>query len=353
MPSRQLSKEGGKMKVFISISIAVLIAFSLMFATGSLSPSFAADINLNYANFTPAPTFPSVQMERWKTEVEKRTNGKVKVNTFPGGTLLATKNMYDGVANGIADIGCLCMAYQPGRFRVTNALSLPFGIPNAKLGSKVLWEVWKKFEPKEFDKVKVLTMFTSAPTNLMSTFPIRTLQDVKSASLRASGGAALILSEWGANAVGMPMPATVEALQKGIVKGLFSSLEVMKDLKFAETCKYVTITNTVVYPFAVVMNKAKWNALPNDIKKILKELSEEQVEWTGDYMDNHIVEAMKWSKNEQNVEVISLTPEQLATWNAKLEPLEGKWVDEINSAGLPGKKMLQEIKDIVKSNLSM
>ena len=101
----------------------------------------------------------------------------------------------------------------------------------------------------------------------MSKKPVRGLADLRGFDLRASGGAAQILKAWGANQVGMPMSATPEALQKGVVKGLFSSLEVMKDFKFAEICKYVTITDTVIYPFAVVMNMDRWNALPDDQRK--------------------------------------------------------------------------------------
>lgn len=96
----------------------------------------------------------------------------------------------------------------------------------------------------------------------MSKSPVRALEDLKGMDLRASGGAAQILKAWGANPVGMPMPATVEALQKGVVQGLFSSLEVMKDFKFAQTFRYATVTNTVIYPFAVVMNMDSWNRLP-------------------------------------------------------------------------------------------
>lgn len=59
-----------------------------------------------------------------------------------------------------ADIGNLCMAYQPGRFIVTNATSLPLGIPNARVGSLVLLDLYRKYQPKAFSKVKVLTMFT-------------------------------------------------------------------------------------------------------------------------------------------------------------------------------------------------
>ena len=119
----------------LTIFLIGIFATTLLFAALAPVPAAAEPVKLSYANFPPAPTFPCVQMERWKTEVEKRTNGKVLVNTYPGGTLLGAKSMMDGVIAGQADIGCLCMAYQPGRFVVTNAASLPLGIPNATVGS--------------------------------------------------------------------------------------------------------------------------------------------------------------------------------------------------------------------------
>lgn len=341
------------MKQRFGIALLTMAALAIVFSAAIPSVASAQPIKLTYANFPPAPTFPCVQMERWKEEVEKRTQGKVAVNTFPGGTLLGAKNMIDGVSTGIADIGNLCMAYQPGRFPVTNATSLPLNIPNAKVGSMVLWDLWEKHQPKEFDKVKVLAMFTTAPTNIMSNVPVRKLADLKGLSLRASGGAAQILSAWEANPVGMPMPATVEALQKGIVKGLFSSLEVMKDLKFAESCKYVTMTQTVVYPFAVVMNKGKWDSLPADVQKVMEDLKVEQSMWTGNYMDNHINESVDWSKNTQKVEFITLTPEQKTLWNAKLQHLTDKWIESADKNGLPGTAIIQDIQSLISQHSAM
>ena len=307
----------------------------------------AGAVKLSYANFPPAPTFPCVQMERWKTEVEKRTNGAVAIQTFPGGTLLGAKAMMDGVIAGQADIGCICMAYQPGRFVITNATSLPMGIPDSRVGSLVLLDVYKKYKPKAFAKVKVLTMFTTAPTNIMSKVPVRTLKDINGLDLRASGGAAQILGAWGANPVGMPMPATVEALQKGVVKGLFSSLETMKDFKFAEMCGYVTMTNTVIYPFAVVMNLDKWKALPKNVQKVMDNLIVEQAEWTGNYMDNHVKESINWSKKTHNVEFINLSKKEKAQWDKKLQFLNDKWVTGAKEKGLPADKIVKDIKKLV------
>jgi TRAP-type C4-dicarboxylate transport system substrate-binding protein len=312
------------------------------------APVMAGKIKLNYANFPPAPTFPCVQMERWKVEVEKRTNGQVQVNTFPGGTLLGAKGMMDGVIAGQADIGNICMAYQPGRFIVTNATSLPMPIKDAKTGSMALLKLYEKYQPAAFKDVVVLTMFTNAPGNVMTKTAVRTLADLKGMDLRASGGAAMILKAWGANPVGMPMPSTVEALQKGTVKGLFSSLEVMKDFKFAENCKYVTMTETVIYPFAVIMNKSKWNALPADVKKVMMDLKEEQALWTGTYMDEQIQKSIAWSKESNNVEFISLSPAEKAKWDGKLGFITDKWVKNAKEKGFPAEQIIADIKAFAK-----
>lgn len=332
------------------IEVPGVFVISLLLILGFSPGVFAKTVSLNYANFPPAPTFPCVQMERWKTQVEEKTDGAVAVNTFPGGTLLGAKDMMDGIINGQADIGCICMAYQPGRFTITNATSLPLGIPSAKVGSLVLLDLYTKYQPEAFEKVKVLTMFVTAPANIMSKTPVKTLADLKGLDLRASGGAAQILKSWGANQIGMPMSATPEALQKGVVNGLFSSLEVMKDLKFAEICRNVTMTNTVIYPFAVIMNKAKWNALPENVKKIMDDLSREQASWTGEYMDNHVEESINWSKETYDVNVIELSDAEKKEWDGKLAPIVEKWIEDANQKNIPGNEIVTDIKNLINTH---
>lgn len=335
-----------------TFTVAAWVTLSLLTPLGILSmhPAEAKTVSLNYANFPPAPTFPCVQMERWKTEVEKRTDNKVKINTFPGGTLLEAKGMMDGVIAGQADIGCICMAYQPGRFVITNAVSLPLSIPDSETGSLVLFDLFEKYKPAAFDKVKVLTLFTTAPANIMSREPVRSLEDIKGLDLRASGGAAEILKRWGANQIGMPMSATPEALQKGVVQGLFSSLEVMKDLKFAEDCKYVTMTDTVVYPFAVIMNQNSWKKLPDEVKQVMDDLSKEQAQWTGQYMDGHVDEAVAWSKKTHQVEFINLDQEATKEWNGKLKPITDAWIEKANEKGFPGEAIVKDITDLIATH---
>ena len=331
--------------VLAGFFLATLFAITLI-----STPAAAGPIKLSYAQFTPAGTFVGVQLERWIKEVEKRTGGKVKIDAFHGGTLLGAKNMFDGVIAGTADIGTLCMAYQPGRFVITNATSLPLGFPNARVASLTLWDLYNKYKPKPFSKVKVLTMYTCGTSNIMSKIPIRKLEDMKGVDLRASGGAAKILKAWGANQIGMPMSAVPEALQKGVVKGLFTSLEVMKDFKFAEICKYVTVTDTVIYPFSVVMNMDKWNSLPKDVQKVMDDLAKEHAEWVGAYMDKHVIESVEWSKKTQGVEVIELSKAEMAKWNKLLEPITGGWIESAKGKGVPADAIIADIKAFMKKN---
>ncbi len=336
----------GKPLVFV---LGIFIA-ALLITAAAPSLVAAGPIKLSYANFPPAPTFPCVQMERWKKEVEKRTAGAVAVNTYPGGTLLGAKEMMDGVIAGQADIGCLCQAYQPGRFVISNATALPLGIPDARVGSLVLWDLYNKYQPEAFAKVKVLTMFTCAPSNIMSRKAVRNLDELQGLDLRASGGAAQILKAWGANQVGMPMSATPEALQKGVVQGLFSSLEVMKDFKFAELCKFVTMTDTVIYPFAVVMNMESWSKLPKNVQKVMADLGPEQAAWTGRYMDDHVKESVAWSKDKQGVEFITLDAAEKAKWDAKLEFIVADWVKQAKGKGFPAEEIVADIKALIKKH---
>ena len=316
----------------------------VMLGVGLLSSPAQAQIKLSYANFPPAPTFPCVQMERWKTEVEKRTNGKVKVDTYPGSTLLNPKNMFDGVIAGTADIGCLATSYQPGAFPVVEAIDLPLGWPSATVASVSLWDLVDKYKPKELEKVKVITMFTCPPANIMSMKPILSLGDIKGYELRASGTGAKILEILGAAPVAMPQSDVPEALQKGVIKGNVSSLEVMKDFKYAEYCHYVTSNvNLFVVSFAVVMNQAKWNSLPDDVKKVIDDMRKEQAIWTGQYVDNHVNEAMKWSKETHKVQVNTLPKAELDKWYALLNPMMDKYLKDYEAKGLPTKAILDDV----------
>ncbi len=304
-----------------------------------------AVITLNYANFPPASTFPCVQMERWKAEVEKRTGGRVKINTYPGGTLLGAKDIFDGVIAGTADIGNFAMSYQPGRFPVSEAMDLPHFFADAKTASRLLADLIARFRPAEFDRVKVLTGFTCPPAVVMSSREIRTLADLKNLPLRSSGTGAEVMRRLGASPVAMPQSDVPDALQKGVVRGNVSSAEVLQDMHYAAYCPYVFKTDLCVISFAVVMNKAKYDALPEEVRQVLDGLYREQAEWTGAYVDDHARKALDWSRERHQLKVNEPSAADRAVLRATAQPLIDEYVARVTAKGIDGKAVIAFIKE--------
>lgn len=312
-------------------------------------------IVLRYAFFAPANTFPAKQMEKWKEELEKRTNNKVKVKLFPGGTLLTAQNMYDGVKNGVADIGLSCPTYEPGRFPLLGISDLPCGFPNAKVASRVIFELIREFPPEAFKDFKIITAFATEPSYLMTTKPVTSLQDLKGKKIRISGALTPVLKELGASPVGMSMAEVPEALQTGVIEGIVTSREVLKDLKLAEKLKYVTDYPMTVTTFVAVMNKEVWNSLPPDVQKVIDDLSLEMALWTGEYMDNHVKEALEWSQKEHGLQIVTLSAAEKESWDKILKPLQDKYVAELKAKGLPAeeyRKRLEELKEKYSKELA-
>lgn len=335
-------REKMKRKQFFRISGVLILAIALVMSVSVVSK--AATIKLSYAFFAPSRSFPAVQMERWAKEVAKRTNGKVKISTYPGGTLLGAKNMFDGVISGIADIGCFCPPYMPGRFPLMEAVDLPVGFTSAAVASAVTWDLYKKYHPASFAKVKVLTMFTCSPGQIMSKVPLKSLKELKGVEIRGTGISGKYLRAAGATPVAMPMSSVPESLQKGVVKGLISSIEVMKDFNFASLCQNVTLMGGPTTSFAVVMNKKKWGSLPADVKKVFQDLEEEQCHWTGKFEDERGKKAIAWSKKKYKVKVYKLTAKEYQEINGKAHAMIEKYLAKTKKAGLPGKKFLNDLK---------
>ena len=304
-------------------------------------------IRLNYANFPPASTFPCQQMEHWAKEVRTRTGGKVDIATFPGGTLLDARSMLRGVARGQADIGCISLAYHPGSFPFFNLFGLPLGFDSAEQASAVLWNIYQKYQPKELDKYKVLVMFTSSPSQVMSTEPVASLEDMRRLTLRASGSLSDVLEALGGRAVSIPMSETPEALQKGMVKGVFSSWDTLKDLNYAERCRYGLTVNMPVYPFVVIMNRDAWDKLPADVQKVMDDLSAEQAAWTGAYVDDWGRQAVEWAEKTHGFTLSAMPDADKEQMRAQTAPLLEAWKKDVAKIGVNGQAVLDDVQALM------
>jgi TRAP-type C4-dicarboxylate transport system substrate-binding protein len=306
------------------------------------SPSLGNSIELSFASFSPATSSAGQVSETWLKEIERRTNGRVKFNRYWGGTLLTGKNMYEGVIGGIANVGMNVFGYTPGRFPLWEVMDLPVISPNTVVNNRVQWEAFKKFNPKELEKTKVLALFNCSPCSIWSKVPIRKLEDMKGLEIRATGFTAKMVQALGGTPVGAPQPEVYEMLAKGIIKGTWSSLDVLKGYKQADVTKYVTINGLYSSSFYLVMNLKTWNSLPGDVQKIINDYAEEFMVTAGKIWEEKHNEGLQYAK-DSGLEIITLPADELGRWKKAVYPLLDDYVMRMKSKNLPGQKLLEEV----------
>ena len=264
------------MKRIILLIIAALIIFSGCSKDDGSSSSVKAPekqktYEFNYAVFFPATHLQAQTAEAWAKEVEKRTDGRIKITMFHGGTLSNAAQTYEAVESGIADIGMSVFAYTRGRFPLLEALDLPLGYPDGVTATRIANDLVKKYQPEELAGVHTLYLHAHGPGILASKVKIEKASDVKGLQIRGTGLSAKIVEALGATPVSMSQGDTYEALQKGVVDATFCPIETLKGWKQGEVIDYIVDTKSIGYTTTMfaVMNKDKWKSSPKICRKSL------------------------------------------------------------------------------------
>jgi TRAP-type transport system periplasmic protein len=323
-----------------------------VFFFSSIGSVQAADpIKLNYSIFFPAPHKNTVLATEWAQEVEKRTNGAVKITMFAGGTLTPADKCYDGVVKGISDIGMSVLGYTRGRFPLTEVIDLPLGYKTGLAATKLINIYYTKFKPQEFNDVKVMYLHAHGPGILHTKTPIKTLEDLKGVKITCHGLSAKVVGALGATPVAMPMPERYDAIQKGVAEGVVAPFEALKGWKLGEVIKSTTENFGSAYStgFFVVMNKDKWNSLPPDIQKVIETINVEWIEKTGKAWDDIDKEGKEFTLSRGN-QIIALSKEEDEKWAKLVRPILDEYVTSMKAKNLPGdeslKFCLEELKKL-------
>jgi TRAP-type transport system periplasmic protein len=310
-----------------------------------------AKTDLTYSIFFPATHTHTLLATEWGKEIEKRTNGAVKITMFPGATLTPANQSYDGVVKGISDVAMTVCSYTAGRFPLMEVIDMPLGYKSAHQATRLVNAFYNKFQPKEFDDVKVMYFHAHGPGILHSKKPVHKLEDLKGMKIRCTGTTAKLVSHFGGVPVAMPQTETYDALQKGVVDGVMNPFEALKGWKIAEVIKSSTMNYGSDYSmaFVVVMNKKKWDSFPKDIQATIQKVNEEFIEKTGKAWDEIDKGGIEFTKAKGN-QVIALSKQEDDRWAALALPILKEYVEAMKKKGLPGDEALKFCQDYIKKN---
>lgn len=329
--------------------VAVAVALSVVCAVAGMSCAEEKVIVLKFSNFWPAPHKNSVTVDQWAKDVETQTKGKVKVNVYHGATLTPPPQTYDSVINGICDVGMSALAYSRGRFPLTEVIDLPLGYKSGAQATGLINAYFKKFNPKEFDQVKVLFFHAHGPGILHTKKPVAKMEDLKGMKIRSTGLSAKLVQAMGGAPVGMAMTESYDALSKGVADGILAPYEAMKGWKLGEVVKYTTENYGSAYStaFFVVMNKQKWASLPPDVQEVIDRLSQEYAVKYGKVWDEIDKEGKEFILARGN-KVIKLSAQEDARWAKQVLPILNEYVKNTTGKGLPGDEALKFCQSFLK-----
>ncbi|AFM27178.1 TRAP transporter substrate-binding protein [Desulfomonile tiedjei] len=335
-------------RTFLLLMVLLTTALTVL---GGHSPGHSKTFELTYSIFFPATHGHSLLATEWAKEVEKRTNGAVKINMFPGATLTPADQCYDGVVKGISDIGMSVLSYTKGRFPLSEVIDLPLGYTKGIQVTRLCNAFYDKFKPKEFDDVKVMYLHGHGPGIFHTKKPVEKMEDLKGMKIRCSGTSAKVVAALGATPVAMPQNECYDALQKGVVDGVVSPIETLKGWKFAEVIKSTTQNFGSAYTlgFFVVMNKKKWESLPKEVQQTIEQINKEWIDKTGNGWDSFDEIGTEFTLSKGN-KIIPLSKEEDARWAKTVSPVLDEYVAAMKAKGLPGEEALSFCREWLKNN---
>ncbi len=327
---------------------SLLALLSLLLALSFSAAPALAETVLTYSNFFPPTHAQSLLAKAWCDEVKKRTNGLVVVQYFPGQTLTPAPQAYDGVVNGLSDLAMGCFAYTRGRFPALEALDLPLGYQSGVQATKAANLFVAQVKPKELDQVVVMYVHAHGPGLLFTRDKaVKTLEDMKGLKIRSHGTSARLVKALGGVPVTLPMPDTYQALAKGVVDGSFYPVESNLGWKLGETVKFGTWSLPVAYTtsFFVVMNKARWQALPEKVKQTIRQINKEWVGKTGQAWDEADQKGRAFFLAQPGRQIIQLSPAEGQRWRQAAQPVLSEYEQSATKRGLNGKAMVKAAQD--------
>ncbi|MEM6550229.1 MAG: TRAP transporter substrate-binding protein [Pseudomonadota bacterium] len=311
----------------------------------------AAEVTLLFHTFLGPNSATVAQLVKpWADRMAAASEGRIAVEIFPSMALGGKPpELYRQVRDGVADIVWTLPGYTPGVFPRSEVFELPSVHGGSAMATTMAIQSAFDMIAEDFQEIHPLLVHVHAGNALH----LRKAQEVSAPALSGlklrtpSRTGAWMIEAWGAEPVGMPVPALPQALAKGAVDGALVPFEILPLLKLDELTELsVEGPNERRFGtaiFLLAMNKDRYQALPDDLRAILDAetatLAEEAGRiWTG------VEPPGKAGQAASGGEVRALSPDAMAEFDRLAETVEARWIAEADAAGLDGAALIDAAK---------
>jgi TRAP-type C4-dicarboxylate transport system substrate-binding protein len=312
-----------------------------LLTTAALAFTFGAaqaqdkPVALKFASWVPAQHALNPALVAWGESLKAASGGTLSATMFPSEQLGKAFDHYDMARDGIADFSYVNPGYQPGRFPVFAAASLPFMISNAKAGSAAIDAWYRAYAAKEMKDVHFCFAFAHDPGAFHSRKKIVLPTDIKGMKVRpATSTVGQMITLLGGTNVQASAPESRDMLERGVAEAITFPWGSVMLFGIDKVVKYHMDVPLYATPFVWVMNNDKYNALSANQKKAVdSHCTSEWAEKVGSaWADFELSGRLKLAADPSR-EVYKLTPEQLAAWKQAVAPVEVQWANDVKKTG--------------------
>lgn len=333
----------------------LITIFTIMVLVSSALSIQAKTIQITISDNNPKMSVTSRVVAHWASEIEKRSNGKIKMNVHYGGVLLKQSEVFRGVQRGAVDVGYYVLDRKNG-FYLNSVITLPFmGWPDQSKTGQIFQDLIKT-QPemkKEWKGVIPIVFAMMPPAQIHNNKrEIRIPADLKGLKFHGAEHALVqILAEFGATPIQMDITDMYMSLDRGLINGVMNHFPVLSVFGVLKLMNYHTILGKGginMTPVGMIWNKRSWNRLPNDLKLIIQDVNKLFLKTFYD-MDRKAVAKAKSNIKKWGHKITYLTKEERQTWFDLVKgPIHDEWVQHAEDRGLPGKAVYNGAISLIK-----
>lgn len=330
------------LKKLLGIVLACSMALALLTACGGdKTPSETGGgeggddgkvYELSLSTHDPATSNKTIYFQEWADKINEASGGRINITLYSAGALASGTAALDALRTNVCDIAWIYPQYFAGQFPLSEVLSQPIGVTCVPQGVQVLYGLYEKYTElqDELSEFVPLMMHTN-PTNKICSIdghPIESVADLKGLTFRASAGTPSdLLLEWGATPVQLAPGDIYQAVEKGTVEGYIFDWSGVASFGLQEVTKNMTTYPVYCGPYFLMMNKDSFNELPEDLQQIILDNSGVDASMGMAWVFEGDERAGRMTCEEAGCNMIDLSAEAQAEFEAYNEGLLDKWIE--------------------------
>ena len=288
----------------------------------------AAPVQLKLSHYLPPPHQLTGVLAKWAEDMRSQSDGELDISVFPAGQMGPPPRQYDLARTGAADFSFVFTAFRPGRFPLTDLLSLPFSLvgPDARprKAAETSW-LATSLKPETageyIDTEMLFSINLTATGFFMNSVQVRTPDDVKGLRIRPTSAVmAEQLKVLGASPATIPPTEIADAISKGVVDGAIFNFEGGRAFQLQQAVNHVSTLANSSATFAFIANQAMMEGLPDELAALIRDSTgPEAAREIGALYDSSDASGREFMIGE-GVEVVDLVGEAADPFREALAP---------------------------------